>query len=165
MISTENVSPSTVLTVSETPSSATEPLGAMKRASVARRAKRKARHIGHVLARNDGGKAVDMTGDHMAAQLVAQFQRALEIDLAARPPAAGGGQPQRLGGGINREPGAPVFFASLDDGEADAGAGHRRALHQRGARIGTGDGDAGQIVGARLDRPHFAHIGDDAGEH
>ena len=74
MISTEKVSPSTSLTVSETPSSATEPLGAMKRASCARRAQHEARHIGHVLARDDVREPVDMAGDQMAAQFVADLQ-------------------------------------------------------------------------------------------
>ena len=88
MISTEKVSPSTALTVSETPSSATEPLGAMKRASSCGARKRKARHVGHVLARNDGGEPVDMAGDQMAAEFVAQFERALQIDARTVPPAA-----------------------------------------------------------------------------
>ena len=84
MISTEKVSPSTSLTVSETPSSATEPLGAMKRASSRRRAQHEARHVGHVLARDHGRQAVDMAGDQMAAELVAELQRALEIDARCR---------------------------------------------------------------------------------
>ena len=60
MISTEKRVASTSLTVSETPSSATEPFGAMKRASALGARKREARHVGQVLARDDLGEAVDM---------------------------------------------------------------------------------------------------------
>ena len=128
MISTEKVSPSTALTVSETPSSATEPFGAMKRASSRGARKHEARHVGQVLARDDLGKAVDVAGDHVAAEFVADFQRPLEIDPRAVPPAAGRGDAQRLGGGIDGKPGAAVLLAGLDHGQADAGAGDRGAL-------------------------------------
>ncbi len=52
------------------------------------------------------GDAVDMAGDDVAAEFVADLQRALEIEAGAARPAADGGDPQRLGGGIDREPGA-----------------------------------------------------------
>ena len=165
MISTVKVSPSTPLTVSETPSSATEPLGAMKRASSAG-ARSVKRAMSVMSSRvNDIGEAVDMAGDQMAAKFVAQLERALEIDVRAVPPAADGGDAQRLGRGVDRKPGAAILLAGADHRHADAGAGDRGAFDQFGARIAAGDGDAVQIVGARLDRPHLAHVGDDAGEH
>ena len=88
MISTEKSSPSTALTVSETPSSATEPFGAMKRASSpgARSAKRAMSVMSSRAI--DVRDAVDMAGDQMAAEFVAEFQRPLEIDARAVPPAA-----------------------------------------------------------------------------
>ena len=146
MISTEKSSSSTALTVSDTPSSATEPFGAMKRASSPRRAQHEARHVGHVLARDHAGDAVDMAGDQMAAELVAEFERPLEIDARAVAPAPDRGDAQRLRGGIDRKPGAAVLLAGADHRQADAGAGDRGALLQFGARIGAGDGQPMQIV-------------------
>ena len=121
MISTENVSAVTSLTVSETPSSATEPLVATKRISGRGARKREPRHVGQVLARDQLGDAVGMAGHDMAAKLVADLERAFEIEPRALPPAARRGHPQRLGRGIDRKPGAAALLAGLDHGEADAG--------------------------------------------
>ena len=82
MISTEKVSAVTSLTVSETPSSATEPLVRDETHQLARRAQREPRHVGQVLARDQLGDAVDVAGDDMAAELVADLQRAFEIEPA-----------------------------------------------------------------------------------
>ena len=90
MTSTEKVSPSTSLTVSDTPSSATEPLGAMKRArSCGARSIKRAMSV-KSLAFADRGKPISVTGDDMTAELVANFERALEIDPGALAPAADG---------------------------------------------------------------------------
>ena len=107
MISTENVSPSTSLTVSEMPSSATEPLGAMKRASSAGTRNDSATLSRKSSRAHEFGEPVDMAADHMAAELVAEPQRAFEIELGAAPPVCGGGHAQRLGRGIDGE-GGPV---------------------------------------------------------
>ena len=72
---------------------------------------------------------------------------------------------QRLGGGVDREPGAAVLLAGADHRQADAGAGDRGALVDPARGIAAGDGEPVQIVGPRLDATHFAEIGDDAGEH
>ena len=76
MISTENVSPATSLTVSDTPSSATEPLGgdeAGKRPPA--RAASVPRHVGQIVARDQLGDAVDMAADQVPAELVADPKR------------------------------------------------------------------------------------------
>jgi len=67
MISTEKVTSSTVFTVSEMPSSVTEPLAAMKRASsrVVRSSNRAV--SGQIVAPDDGSDAIGMTGHDMAA--------------------------------------------------------------------------------------------------
>ena len=83
------------------------------------------------------GKAVGMAGDDVAAELVADLERALEIDARARSPAPTRGHAQRLGGGIDREPGAVAVPAARDHGEAHAAAGDRGA-----------DGDGVRIVAA-----------------
>ena len=83
----------------------------MKRMSDGRRAQREPRHVGQVLARENFGDAVDMAGDDMAAQLVAELEGAFEIDAGAVAPAADSGQPQRFGRGVDRKPGAAVLLA------------------------------------------------------
>src|SRR5689334_18151706 len=104
MMRTEKSFPSTVFTVSETPSSATEPFAAMNRESGAG-AQGELRPLRAVLAAQHFGDPVDMSADDMAPKLLADLQRALEIDPHARPPGANGRHLQRLGGGIDGKPG------------------------------------------------------------
>src|SRR3569832_640003 len=132
---------------------------------LARRAQREARHVGHVLARGNAGEAVDVAGDDVAAEFVADLERAFEIDARAVPPAPDAGDAQSLVGRVDREPGAAILLARVDHGQADARAGDRRALDKFGARIARQDRDAMQVVRPRRDRAYFAEIGDDAGEH
>ena len=68
-----------------------------------------------------------MAADEMPAELVAEPQRAFEIELGAALPAPGGGDAQRLGGHIDGEEGTIALPAPLHDGQAGAGAGDRRA--------------------------------------
>ena len=165
MISTENVSPSTALTVSETPSSATEPLAAMKRASSAgARSTKRAMSVKSSRATTLASPST-WPATRWPPSSSPSLSGRSRLTLRAVAPAADRGQRQRLGRGVDREPGAAALFAGADDGHAHARAGHRGAVDQFGARIGAGDGEAAQIIGARLDRPHFAEIGDDAGEH
>ena len=83
MMFTPKLVPSTSLTVSETPSSATEPFGAMKRAKAGRRSSTNLTlSPSGVRSRIMAGRSIDMTGDDMAAELIAESQRALEIDAA-----------------------------------------------------------------------------------
>jgi hypothetical protein len=70
------------LTVSDVPSSATDPLGAMKRASSgARNVKRRASPSSR--PKPDLGHAINMTADHVSAKLITDLQRTLEIDPGA----------------------------------------------------------------------------------
>jgi hypothetical protein len=106
-----------------------------------------------------------MAGDDMPAKLVAGLERAFEIDFRAMAPAAGGGDPQGLGGGIDGKPRTSVLLAHANHGEADTGTGDRGALDDRGALVAAGDLDPVQPFRARAHRNHFADVGDDAGEH
>ena len=71
-----------------------------------RRAQRQARHFGQIVARQKFGDAVDMTGHEVPAELVAEPQRALEIELRAAPPGAGRRDPQRFGSRVDGEGGS-----------------------------------------------------------
>ena len=114
---------------------------------VARRLQREAHSLALVLARHDLGHAVDMARHDVAAELVADLQRALQIDARAGLPAGSGGKPQRLFPGLDLEP--ALIGAALrqrDDGEANAGAGDRRA-DRNGLRIvGRVDPDPRALV-------------------
>ena len=65
--------PSTSFTVSEMPSTAIEPLGAMKRASSAGASNTKRTLPPSGVMDDDLADAVDMAGDDVAAELVAQL--------------------------------------------------------------------------------------------
>jgi len=84
MISTEKRSPATSLTVSETPSSVTEPLGRKKRRKLRRCAQGEPRHVGQFVPRDKLGKPVDMAAGPCGAELVAKPEGAFEIERVPR---------------------------------------------------------------------------------
>ena len=162
MMSTENTSPSTPFTVSEVPSRATEPFSAMKRGERPRRADVEARaRSPRVIAAGDGiagedlRHAVDMARDDVPAELVADLERALEVEARARPPCADRGAGKRLRGGVDFEPAAVRAPADRDDGEARAGAGDRgaerdRRRDRRRLRCGCGAAAPASLTDATL---------------
>jgi hypothetical protein len=80
---------------------------------------------------------VNMAGDHVAAELVADLQRSLQIDPRAGCPGADGGQPQRFFPGLDLEPAGIVSLGrQCSDRQADPRTGNRGA-----------DIDAGRIPG------------------
>ena len=166
MISTENCTFCTVFTVSDTPSSVTEPLAAMKRASSRRGAQVEPRHVGQIVTADDNGDAVDMAGNDMAAEFVADFQRPLEIEPGADTPMPCRGHAQGLGGGVDLEPGPAAGHAGSDHGEAHAVAGDRCAVDDAGAFVAAGDAQPVQLaLRGRRQRNNLANVGDNAGEH
>ena len=100
--------------------------------------------IGQVLARAHARDAVDMAGDDMAAQFVADLQRAFQIDARAVLPVAHIGETDRLGRGIDREPGASAIQPVSTTVRQIAGAGDRGADRDRGAVVAARNGDAAQ---------------------
>src|SRR5207237_4213919 len=72
--------------------------------------------IADLLDRRDLADPVDMAGDDMPAELVADLERALEVDLRAFGPEAGRSAALGLGRDVDREP----ALALVDDGQADA---------------------------------------------
>ena len=93
---------STRLMVRLTPSTVTEPLGARRgRRSAARRSPDRAPRPSRGARRR--ADAVDVAGDQVAAQRIAQPQRPLEVDARAGLERAEGRERQRLGPEIGRE--------------------------------------------------------------
>ena len=88
MMFTPKVSSATSLTVNDTPSTATLPLAAMKRARSAGTRKRQRVEPFSGSPRSRVADAVDVAGDEVAAQFVADPQRAFQVDLRADPPGA-----------------------------------------------------------------------------
>src|SRR5262245_2732326 len=106
-----------------------------------------------------------MPGDDVSTELIADLERAFEIDARAPLPTAHRGRPQRLGGGIDGEPGAVALLAARDHGQAHATAGDRGADADGLRIIATGDLETGEPLPPRLDRNPLADVGHDAGKH
>ena len=88
-----------------------------------------------------------MTADQMPAELVAQPQRALEVDLGAALPASRRGDAQRLGGDVDRKEGTIALVPALHDRQARTGTGDRSADLDRVGIVATGNGQAAQAIG------------------
>ena len=106
----------------------------------------------------DLADAVDMAGDDMAAKLVADPERALEVEPRALAPEAGRGLRHGLARDVDREP----AVALVDDGQADARAGDRGAEIDARHVVAAAIRGAGRRAPRRLER---ADVGDDSGEH
>ena len=165
MISTEKLSFSTSLTVSETPSSATDPLAAMKRASPCRRAQHEACHFRHVLARDHLASPSTWPLTICPPSSSPALSARSRLIAGARPPTSGRGQPQGFRRRIDGEPGAPALLAGANHRKANAGTGDRGPVEQSARGIAAGDLHAMQVVGARPDAAHLADIGDNACKH
>ena len=121
--------PSTPLTVSDVPSSATEPFGGDEaRQSCGGASKVKRVDLAEIVAADDGRDAVDMAGDDVAAELVADLERALEIDARCRCPIAEAVVASSVSGAASTsKTRSPSWPSRRDDRQADAGAGDRGA--------------------------------------
>src|SRR4029077_14926348 len=94
-----------------------------------------------------------MAGDDMSAELVADPERALEIDACPAPPLPDRSYPQRLGGGICGDPAAIALAAPRYHGQAHAAAGDRGADVDGIGIVAAGDPEAGKALGPRPE-PH-----------
>ena len=159
-----NSSPSTALTVSDVPSSATEPLTAMNLASAAGRAEAVMRHAVEVAPRHGRGEAVDVAADHVAAEFVADPKRPFEVELRSLAPGAERCHRECLRPDVERQARACPRGFDGDHRQANARVGDRGA-----------DGDGRGIVAARDRQPaplakpfdveNFADVADNSGEH
>src|SRR5262245_13249686 len=106
-----------------------------------------------------------MTGHDVPTELIADLERTFALDARSPLPTADRGHPQRLGGGVDGEPGTVALLAARDHGQAHAAAGDRGADVDCLRIIATGDLETGEPLRARLARNHFANVGHDAGKH
>ena len=115
MISTENLPPSTALTVSETPSSATEPFGAMKPHLLGlRRAAARSRLVSVIFSRDPTSRdAVDMAGHDWPPSSSPTFSERSRLMRVPRFPPPTVVSAQRLGGRLDLEPGAAFGTLAL----------------------------------------------------
>jgi hypothetical protein len=162
MTLTPKARPSTSLTVSEMPSSATEPLGAMKRARSGGTWKRKRRES------PSGSIATISASPSTWPETMCPPSSSPSFSGRSRLTREPGRQPQRGAMSVSAEASTtnqprpslwrPVSMAVRHTPE--------QAMEAPIAMVGiiaAGDGDA--RVAARLDGKHFADVADDAGEH
>lgn len=109
--------------------------------------------------RREFADAVDMAGDDVAAQLVADFQRPFQVDPRSGVPGAESRLRQGLARGLDHEPARPL----LDHRQADAAMGNGGADRNRLRIEGGLDGEAG--VALPFHGPHAPDVGDDSGKH
>ena len=133
--------------------------GGDKRHQRVRRLEAEAHRFGFGPPLDDPSQPVDMAGDEMAAQFVAEAQRLFEIDRGSGDPAADRRAGQGLGRGLRGE-GAVL---DRDHRQARARTRDRGADRDRRGVEAGGDGQFGER--ALLDPPHPSEIGDDAGVH
>jgi hypothetical protein len=100
-----------------------------------------------------------MAGDDMAAELVAEAKRALEVEAPPLRPHAWRGAAHGFGRDVDGEP----VRALVDHGQADARAGDRGSEVDPPEVVAAGDPKA--EVAPRLDRDDAPDVGDDSGEH
>src|SRR5436305_1948075 len=123
--------------------------------NVVRRLDVEMRHAIEGTPRDDRRHTVDMTRDDMAAELIADFERAFEIEPRAGSPLAGSRAHECLGGGIDLEGRAVARLPDRDRRETGPGTGDRRTDRNCVSGIIAGDADAPEIA-AIFRREHLA---------
>src|SRR5271170_1508118 len=107
-----------------------------------------------------------MPGHDVAAEFVANLQRALEVEPGAGSPVFGRGHAERLGGGVDIEPGFVSLDAGRHHGEANAIAGDRGAVSDGSAVETARDAQPVQLaLRRRRQSDDLADVSDYAGEH
>ena len=117
-----------------------------------------------------------MPGDNVAAELIADSERPLEIEPGADIPMPGRGHAKRLGGSIDVEPGLvdrgligrslAAFHTRTDHSQADAVTGDRGAIGNGCAIVAAGNAQAMQLpLRRRRQCNDLADIGDNSGKH
>ena len=139
-------------------------LGGDEAREFARGSQLESRHVGQIIARDDGRDTVGMAGDDMAAELVADFQRPFEVEPGADMPVSCRCHGEGFGGGVDLEPGPAPGRAGANDGEAHAAAGDRSAVDDAGMLVAAGDAQPMQPpLRRRRQRRDLANVGDYAG--
>src|ERR1700677_1971324 len=122
------------------------------------------RHAVKIAARQDLGDPIDMVAHHMAAELVADLQRPLEVDAPPCPPSAEGCHRKRLGADVESE--RRTFAPRLDANQCEARAriGDRSAERNGFRVVGARDPEPAQLARCR-DINDLPNVADNPGEH
>src|SRR5580692_5605732 len=104
------------------------------------------RHTVEIAPRQDPGHSIDMAAHHMAAELIADLQRPLEVDMSPRPPLPERRDGKRLGAEVESE--RRTFTPRLDTnhGEARARIGDRSTQSNASGVVGAHDPESVQLA-------------------
>jgi len=106
-----------------------------------------------------------VAADQVPAHLIAEPERALQVDARATPPMSSGGQAQRFRRRIHGEERPITSGAALDNGKANSGTGDRSPDRDRIGIVVAGDDEPAQVIGFFIDLKNFAQSRDDAAKH
>src|SRR5690606_3291514 len=144
---------------------ANRPLRGDETGQVLRRAEPDAHGLAFRRDGEDFRPAIDMAGDDMAAKVITDLQRPLEIHPRAFPPAGDRRQAQGFLPGLDLEPAlVRALVRQAGDGKADAAMGDGGTYVDGLWIIGGGDPEPYPLV-HRRDGRDGADIGDDTCEH
>src|SRR5690606_28063879 len=111
-------------------------------------------------AAEHGAHAVDVTLDDVPAEAVRRAYRAFQVHAITRLASPQGGAVERLAHDVDGEP----VVVDVDDGEADAVDGDRRAMYGVAGREWATQSEAGVLLVA-VQRDELAQFLHDSGEH
>src|SRR6185437_1228825 len=120
------------------------------------------RHAVKIPPREDFRHPVDMAAHHVAAELVADLERALKVDVVPRPPLAERRHRKRFGADVERDGRTGLKRLDADDGQARAGIGDRGADGNRTPLVGARDPESLDLAGLR-NINYLSDIADNSG--
>ena len=104
------------------------------------------RHAVEIATRQDLGDPIDMAAHHMAAELVADLERPLEVDAPPFPPSAKSCHRKRLGADVESERRTLPPRLDANHREARAGIGDRGSQRNCSGVVGARDPEPVQLA-------------------
>ena len=131
---------------------------------ILRRADKEMRHAVEIAPGEDFRDPVDVAAHHMAAKLVADLKRPLEVDMAPLPPFPERRHRERLGPDVEGDRRTAHARLDADHCQARAGIGDRGADGNRFGVVSAGDPESPQIAGRR-NINDLSDVADNPSEH